>query len=111
MVCGPASSPSESNVSRRFTIYLFRTSETRVGDVLGRRDLGSNASSPSDRYLANSRDTVDSDSPNSRAVAAWESPSRVTDMMMARRFDMPATLAHRSCICPEHDSHTALQMS
>jgi hypothetical protein len=61
MVAGPASRPAPANSTRRFTIRSTTSAGTRFGELLGRRDFGSNAASPSSRQRASHLDTVASD--------------------------------------------------
>ena len=66
------------------------------GLVLGRRDLGWNAVSPSVRYRAMSRLTQLGETPYSRATSAWVLPSMTTDVMINRALDTLETLAYVS---------------
>ena len=57
MVCGPASRPCPAKSLRSQTISSAVLSGIARGEVIGRRDRGSNAASPSARYRATSRET------------------------------------------------------
>lgn len=111
IVAGPASSPSLVRVRRNKIINAITSSGTRAGDVLGRRDLGSNAASPSVRYRATQRDTVASETANSRATTAWDRPSRTPDKMTNRRFDIRPHQPKPTCTCPEQHAPNTLHMS
>jgi len=54
MVCGPASRPCPASSLRRAMISSTAWSLIAVGEVLGRRDRGSNAASPSAAYRVSS---------------------------------------------------------
>ena len=83
---------------RRFTIAVFTTSDTLVGEACGRRDRGSNAVSPSLRYRPTRRVTHDRDTPNWAATSAWVRPSTVTAKMIERRFDIANPARHEGSV-------------
>ena len=71
IVAGPASNPCPTRSLRNRTINSTVASGTARGEVLGRRDRGSNAVSPSARYRASNFDTQPLDTPYAAATSPW----------------------------------------
>ena len=68
MVSGPASKPAALNFSRSTMIRSMVSAGMADGTRCGRRERGSNAASPSDRYRASSSKSHDGETPYQWAV-------------------------------------------